>query len=118
MHNKRFLFLVAWLHGSFSAQENGDITNVSDQSDLYPQYQEGNESVYVAEIFAPNAAVADAVGWRYAMTEDLGGYTLHDTVSTVIEISEDEKLIPHEYHVAVFRYTVTEDGITEEETGG
>lgn len=112
--NKRFLFLVAWVEGTESAafMDAGD-TNVHENEDLLTEYKDGNESVLAVEIFAPNSDVAAAIGWRHAITEEAGSYTLDDTLSDVIEIGADEKLVPVENGIEMRRFVVEADKIVE-----
>jgi hypothetical protein len=118
MNNKRFLFLVSWVHGSPAAEELGDETNVHDTETLLSEYKEGNESVLALEVFAPNSDVAEAIGWRHAIQEDAGAFTLNDTVSLVKELLPNEPVdlgATECAHISITRLTVTETNIVEED---
>jgi hypothetical protein len=110
MTNKRFLFLATWIEGSDTARNIGAITGVSNQDDLLEEYEDGNAELLVIDIFAPNADVARAIGWHYAISDDGGGYTLEDTVSSVREIIKTEVLVGFE----IPRFTVNDDGVVQD----
>lgn len=101
---KRYLFLLSWVHGSESAENNGVTTYVHKQEDLLPEYGKNNEEVFALRIVAPNEDVACNFGYAEAFHENYTGY---DTVSICVEIDgtivgnlEETKLITVDCTVA------------------
>lgn len=84
---KKFLFLLAWVEGSDSADED---TGVHQQSDLLPQYQAGNEHVFALVINVPNSGnetdIAATYGYAAAFHDNYTGY---DTVSVCLENADE-----------------------------
>jgi len=82
---KKFLFLLCWIDGSDSAC--GEATGVHNSEDLFPLFELGNDYIFNVIITAENAHVANFIGKGAAFDD---GYTSPDTVSVVIEITEDD----------------------------
>lgn len=68
---KTYLFLLAWIQGSDSA--DGEETNVNKQSDLLPEFLAGNDSIFAREIVAPNKDVANVFGSAAAFHDNYTG---------------------------------------------
>jgi hypothetical protein len=87
--NSRFLFLLAWMHGSEGAENNGTPeTKVNKQEDLIKQFKKGNENVFAVEVFAPSQDIANAIGCREAFHDNFTGY---DTLSIIMPLAANEK---------------------------
>lgn len=88
--NSRFLFLLAWMHGSEGAEDSGipdGKTKVHKQGDLLKQFKKDNDNVFAVEVFAPNQDIANAIGCREAFHENFTGY---DTLSTTIVLTNEK----------------------------
>lgn len=81
---KSYLFLLAWVSGSDS--NCGEDNNIHAASDLFEQYNAGNDSVFALEITAPNSDYAYDKGITEAFFE---GYTAHDSVSDIVELDQN-----------------------------
>lgn len=85
--NKRYLFLLAWVDGSDSADmENHVESGVEDCHDLMPQFLAGNRHIFAIMIHATSLEIAEAFGAAAAFNQN---FTSNDTVSTVEELSDD-----------------------------
>lgn len=83
----KYLFLVAWIHGSDSSFGLPE-THVHKQEDLLKQWQANNDQVLAILVSnAPNEKIAEGLGYREAFFQN---YTAHDSLSQVIELSVDE----------------------------
>ena len=87
---KRYLFLLAWMHGSDSASD--DPTNVYSQDDLRKQFDLGNEYIFAVDIHASSADIAAAYGYKLAF---FNNYMAYDSLSVLIRINKRLKLEPH-----------------------
>lgn len=83
---KKYLFLLAWIHGSPSDNDQGvHVSKVRRQADLKTQYLLGNNSILSAEIHADSEEIAAAFGYRLAF---FNNYTAEYTFSDTIEIDD------------------------------
>lgn len=89
---KKFLFLLAWIHGSPSDEEG---TKVRVHADLKTQYILGNKNILAAEIHADSEEIAGAFGYRLAF---FNNYTAEDSFSDIMEIDGD---FVHPYNIRV-----------------
>lgn len=91
---KRYLFLLAWVSGSESEEDNYDpelegSSKVKSQEDLKTEFLNLNEHIFAREIHAPDSVVASALGYKEAFFDN---YTAHDSLSICEEIAAGEEL--------------------------
>jgi hypothetical protein len=92
----RYLFLISWISGSPSncGEENG----IESYTDLFPEFEKGNQSVFAVEIIAPNPEIAGAFGLAEAFDNN---YYETDSASTLMELDPGYTFAEQPYKVVV-----------------